>query len=134
MKKAQHTLRELEQTLERLTPFENLAKAHASHVEVKAQNGTIFMFGLLKNETIAVADVYITKDTSMSRHSHPEDEFFLLYQGRMDLTINGKKKILRTSECAHMPSNQPHSAFWPEETRLIAVTIPGSKDFPDASR
>ena len=106
--------------------------------EVKVATGTAFITGLLKvPETamgpgIAVTDNYGAPNTKFPHHQHNACESFVIYQGEMQLHIEGQEPLTLT------PNGKPywfsarkrHWAFFPVETRYIAITVPAEESWP----
>ena len=113
--------------------FQSIVTQHATDwEEINTPQGTAFIRGLLKIEEIAVADNYAAADTIFPMHQHPAHEIFIVYRGRMILDVDGEKITVNTNgKPYYFDARQKHGAYFPVETKYIAVTIPADKDWPE---
>ena len=131
------------EALERLTPaLADFSRAHSPNdilgefTEHVVDNGTSLMWGLHKEDTIAIAKGYISGGSNFPEHVHKNAleyifvlsgsiEFFFP-DGQMDTT-----KLTR-GNCVEIPAGVVHSAKIVMDTWYIAVTIPADEAYPDA--
>ena len=64
-------------------------------------------------------------------HLHIESEYGLIYVGKVIVSVNGKERTLGIGDCVKVDPALPHWAKALENTWLIAITIPKSKDYPE---
>jgi len=105
------------------------------YIEYKMNEGDCFAWFIHRSgNEVAVHRWFNSKGTKFPEHIHPEKEYIVIYKGIMELIKNGEKHILEVGDFVY---NEPliiHSAFFPEDCKYITVTIPPSKEFPNASR
>ena len=54
--------------------------------------------------------ITITRGTRAELHSHPNEQFSYILQGRVRMEVAGKKKTLGPGDIIHVPANTLHSA------------------------
>ena len=100
--------------------------------EINTDNGTAFIIGMLKNKKIAVADNYASAGCKFPHHHHDAHEIFIVYDGEMELYVEGKLIRVRAGEKPYyFDARQEHWAEFKKESRYIAITIPADKDWPE---
>ena len=74
---------------------------------------------------------YSTDGAVMEEHSHEEDEYFIIFTGSIELTINGETIVFDERDMVHIPPGTPHSVKYNgATTRILAVTIPDNEGMP----
>ncbi len=78
-----------------------------------------------KMEPFMVTVEPIPADTPLTKNSHPGQEFDIVHEGRMELTIGDKILILETGDSIYFDSSQPHCmrALDGKTLRFLAVAI-----------
>ena len=124
------------QKLKKAWEFQNFRRGPAN--EVSCEVGTAFIMGLLKvPETaygpgIAVCDNYGAPNTKFPKHQHDACETFVIYQGEMELHVGDETISLTPNGKPYwFSARKPHWAFFPVETRYIAITVPAEHSWPD---
>jgi len=98
---------------------------------------------LMNVENISIADCRLSENSILKRHSHEEKEWFLVYNGVIDVAIdgvspddikrlmgNGDHFTLSVGDFIFIPSRVPHTLSSVGGAKFIAITIPSSAVFP----
>lgn len=101
------------------------------------EQGEMKILGIINNDKITVSQVIFRDGPSTDWHQHPESEYLLLYEGSpivVELIENEQsfeKTITFNSVCL-IKANQKHRIKRSKgNSKLIVITIPGSKNFPE---
>jgi quercetin dioxygenase-like cupin family protein len=97
---------------------------------MESDTGLNMMRLLMWDDRIAVANSIFSAGTKYPTHQHPGYEIVVVYKGKIELDIGGKK--ITITDCGkpyYFDASQPHSADVIEDTELIAITIPGDRDW-----
>lgn len=102
-------------------------------IEMKSQKGPNgYLYGLDKQDGIAVCQCIFPKGFTMKSHVHNEWEMLLVWEGTMKIKIDGKIYTKGKKEMAIITPGQRHEILEStEESKVLAVTIPKFDDFPD---
>ena len=135
----------LEKLTKDLPVLDPLAFANigSNAVSYDVQSGECTAHNLMNVHGIAVADCNISLGTVSARHSHPEKEWFLVYDGSIEVDIdgletkdierlmgNGSNFTLDSGDFIFIPQKIPHVVTSPNGAKFIAITIPASQIFP----
>lgn len=80
-----------------------------------------------KNMTFAHYD--FKAGSSIHEHFHPEEEVYEVFEGELEVTIDGDSQIAKPGVVAIVPSNSRHSVTALTDGRLIVVDHPARPDF-----
>ena len=128
------SLIELKKLTENIPNIKDLASIKPATVqELETETGKLLMFGLYKDDKIAISRIFATAGTRMPVHSHDSIEYVLVWEGELIFEFNGKKLTLKEKEHCKIKPNTPHSVFWPVDTNLLAVVIPAEEGWPNGS-
>ncbi len=61
-------------------------------------------------------------------HRHPHEQIFWMLSGKMEFTLGGDKRTCLPGDCAVIPGDTPHEAYFPEDTEVIDVFVPPRED------
>ena len=126
------TLIKLRALTERLVPpYESLSSDEYVAKVIDIDRGNAITFGLLKNEKIAVAKTFCSKDSIFPIHSHDEREFVIVYVGSVQLNLDNELKILNVGGFVEISPGVQHDALFLEDTWMIAITVPSSIAWPE---
>lgn len=64
----------------------------------------------IEGERLIFGKITIPAGTKAEPHSHPNEQFSYVLQGRVRMVINGKTKIAKAGDIIHTPANAIHSA------------------------
>ena len=132
--RADKAIQELAHHTLQLVEFEKLAADVCGDTVVHAVEGECRMFGLLARPDVSVADVVGKKGTLIQAHTHGEVEHILLYEGAMEIEIKGGNRIMQVGDALSIRPDTPHAAHLLEDCRMVCVTVPRSKGYPDVQR
>ena len=113
--------------------FKDIVRGNAAGeiIELDMIKGTSYMVGLYKNTIMAVARNYASAGCEFPEHNHEEWELLLIYEGEMHLKTGGKTRILKPKQFYYLNPGEDHSAYFPEETWFLAITMPASGSWPE---
>lgn len=80
-------------------------------------------------EQVMMAYIYIQKGGVVPEHRHVSEQITHVLQGALELTIDGKKIVVRSGQVLVIPSNLPHSAVALEDTVDLDVFSPVRRDW-----
>ena len=93
--------------------------------EYKVDGGCAFRFNLYKNKTISVDRWFLSGGVVYPEHFHDNQvEVIFVYEGAMELTVEGIKTIYRVGQTATIPYSKCHTALFPVDTRVITIVYP----------
>jgi len=129
------------QVLERITPTlsaisteRKLTDALGTFMEHDVENGTSFMWGLHKEEDIAIAKGFISSGSKFPLHIHMySHEYVFVLTGQITFCFEDTplENVLKKGDTIHILPNTPHSVIAQEDTWYIAITIPADEAFPN---
>lgn len=123
-------LAKLEEMTAKLPLFpEELGKGTAFK-EYKMEAGKCYAWTLLRMDGMGFHRWYLSAGSKFPKHQHPEKVYFFVYQGLMNLHLEGITIKVRAGDNYYINPTVVHWADFPEETYFVTVTIPASKDFP----
>ena len=112
-------------------------------VSYVAEHGSAVAKSLLNVGSIAIAEVVFSVGTVIAEHKHEEDEWLLVYDGGISVTIKGldpafikRLKVdgdtyfLDTGDYIYIPSDMCHTVRSSGSAKVAAITMPRSKAFP----
>lgn len=95
--------------------------------------GTSLAFGLLNEPAVSCAKVFASSKSVFPAHSHNETEFFLVYNGTMEMAVEGETHVLNVGDCLKIDPNVEHAGSFPDgDCWFLAITIPQAEGWPDA--
>ena len=80
-----------------------------------------------ENMTLAFWD--ITAGSSAPEHSHSHQQVVTVREGKLELIVNGEKKVMDAGCIAVIPSNVKHSAYAVTDCKLLDVFYPVREDY-----
>jgi quercetin dioxygenase-like cupin family protein len=129
-------LRELTEKLPEVVPLEAVVQLEdGRYVEYDVLRGFCSSYGLYNNEQVAVARSVATGGTLFPKHDHGEHEFVIVVQGSGRITI-GENEVIEFEgpfSYTFLPGVS-HEFEFDTMTKMICVTVPASKGFPDGER
>ena len=81
------------------------------------------------SESMTLAYWEIQEGAVMPEHSHAHEQVASVVEGRFELTVAGKPRVLDTGTSAIIPPNAPHSGKAITYCRLIDAFHPGREDY-----
>jgi quercetin dioxygenase-like cupin family protein len=126
-------LRELTETV---TPYSALFGTPAKGVvSLKVKGGKATAVGLLKRPEVGVLDVHYEPRTEFPSHTHNEEEYVVVYDGKFFLDVAGVVVRLETNDMFRIGGGVVHKA-WTEDSSCgqIVITVPANPEWPDAPK
>jgi len=81
------------------------------------------------SKNITVSFWQIEKGAILSEHSHPEEQISIVTSGELELTINGKTRIVSSGKVVIMPSNVVHSGRAVTNCKVTDIFSPTRDDY-----
>jgi quercetin dioxygenase-like cupin family protein len=83
----------------------------------------------IHSENISVAYWNIKANYILPEHSHPHEQIVNVIEGKLELTINGKKHIAEPGKVYILPPHVKHSGKGLIDCRVIDVFYPVREDY-----
>jgi len=90
---------------------------------VSYQDGSIVSKEIIKGEKGTVTLFAFDKGQGLSEHTAPFDALVYNFDGKAEVTIEGKLHILGTGEIIIMPANKPHALKAIERFKMLLVMV-----------
>lgn len=81
--------------------------------------GTEFIRG-----DIHVYKVHFQEGDGAHKHAHPEEQFFYVLTGRVQITLDGETFEVNAGEAAYFPSNSEHESVALAESEALSFKAP----------
>jgi len=95
-------------------------KKPADGVEMRAIHG----------ERMTLAFFTIAQGSGIPEHAHPHEQIGTVLKGKLELTIDGKKRIVASGGAYHIPSNATHSGLCVEgPAEVLEIFSPVREDW-----
>ena len=128
-------LRKLTEDLPPIPKLEDFKKALEDNgpcVEYEVEGGEAIACSLFSDSRISVAKTQVLAGTKFPEHNHDEKEFIILYSGTITVVSESEEKVYNVGDVLIFEPQVAHTVTVIEDTEFIAITVPYSKDFPDA--
>jgi len=127
----------LKQLTDKLPPIPKLRELvieeHDNVIEYDTTEGYTLGRGLMNKKDICVQDMLLTKGADFPAHNHiKEIEYGIIYKGSIEVTIDGKKQIVKAGDCVKFDKGSVHTGTALETTKLLAVAIPRIDGYPQS--
>lgn len=90
---------------------------------IEYQEGAVVSKEILRKSTGTVTIFAFDKGEGLSEHTAPFDAIVQVVEGKVEITISGKKNILERGSMIIMPANEPHSLLALERFKMILTMI-----------
>jgi quercetin dioxygenase-like cupin family protein len=90
---------------------------------VSYQDGSIVSKEIIKNEKGTVTLFAFDKGQGLSEHTAPFDALVYNFDGKAEVTIEGKPHSLTTGDLIIMPANKPHALKAIERFKMLLVMV-----------
>jgi quercetin dioxygenase-like cupin family protein len=87
------------------------------------QDGSIVSKEIIKNEKGTVTLFAFDKGQGLSEHTAPFDAVVYNFDGKAEITIEGKIHLLEAGEIIVMPANKPHALKAIERFKMLLVMV-----------
>ena len=86
---------------------------------------------LLHTVKVAVADIPLPDGSKMEPHAHEATEVMAVYEGRLDMMIDGEAVTVNEKEAVIIPANTPHEVVGASGgVQTICLTMPADEGYP----
>ena len=86
---------------------------------------------LLHTVKVAVADIHLPKDAKMEPHIHPSTEVVAVYEGKLEMLIDGEAVTVNEKEAIIVPANVPHEVISASGgVQAVCLTMPADEGYP----
>jgi len=116
----------------RFTPYEKeIDKMSFIHLNDLEEKELVpgFKARFVHTENMTFAYWNIKAGASLPGHSHPHEQVATMFEGKFELTIDGKAKILSPGEIAVIRPNAVHSGRAVTDCRILDVFYPVREDY-----
>ncbi|MFA6349709.1 MAG: cupin domain-containing protein [Candidatus Omnitrophota bacterium] len=90
---------------------------------VEYQAGSIVSKEIIKKDKGTVTLFAFDKGQGLSEHIAPFDALVYNFDGKAEITIDGKKHALNAGEVIIMPANKPHALKAIERFKMLLVMV-----------
>lgn len=84
---------------------------------------------IFHSDQVTFAQLTLEEGAIVKEHSHHQEQWTYILEGRMQFTLGDETKILTAGMAAHMPSHIIHSAVALTRVRVIDCFVPVREDF-----
>jgi len=84
---------------------------------------------IINCDSMSVSYVTLESGVDMPEHNHVNEQVVNVIEGELELTVDGKPRVLKPGVVEVLPSNVPHSAKALTECRVIDVFHPARQDW-----
>lgn len=124
-------LERLAEVISSLPPFPPIIDSSGEWIRHEMTCGTSLCRPLLILPSASVYQWFNSSGTFFQEHAHEQDEFLLVIEGSMYLTLGDQPEMkLDVGRCQHVPAEAVHRARFLEDCWYIASTVPRNPDWP----
>lgn len=92
---------------------------------VDYQEGVVASKTLIDKDAGTITLFSFDKGQGLSEHTAPYDAMVYVVDGAAEITIEGKKNVLKNGESIIMPANHPHKVFATDKFKMLLIMIKG---------
>jgi quercetin dioxygenase-like cupin family protein len=134
---ASNNLEALKAASEKVTPFGDMARnGHGCDglIDLTLAQGTLLLFHVFKNEHLSMCRAFWSKHSVMPSHIHEQRELLGVERGQLLVRINDHADVvtLNQYDTLELAPGNPHTVMATEDTWSWALTMPSTKEFPNA--
>ncbi len=90
---------------------------------VAYQDGAVVSRTLINKNVGTVTIFSFDQGQGLSEHTAPFDAMVEILDGEVEITISGKKQLVRTGEVLIIPANQPHTLYGVKAFKMLLIMI-----------
>ncbi|MGJ9385608.1 cupin domain-containing protein [Salipaludibacillus sp. CF4.18] len=79
-------------------------------------------------EALMAMEVRFAQGGVGAEHSHPHEQLTYCLEGKLEFTLNGKKRVISAGESLVIPGGTVHDALALEKSRLLDIFTPLRED------
>jgi quercetin dioxygenase-like cupin family protein len=87
------------------------------------QDGSVVSKEIIRKDTGAITLFAFDKGQGLSEHTAPFDALVYNFDGKAEITIEGKPHLLGTGEVIVMPAHKPHALRAIERFKMLLVMV-----------
>lgn len=99
----------------------------------KTSKGELCAYSIFRDgDKIAVLHSMMRKGETFLTHNHtrPITEILFIYDGVLEVIIDGVKKVLKSPDYVVFENEQEHEMTAMTDVKLVGITIPADKNYP----
>lgn len=108
---------------DQVSPDKITAKAASMTNLVAYQDGSIVSRTIIDKDTGTVTLFAFDTGQGLSEHTAPFDAMVFVIDGEVELTIAGKKLVLKQGEITIIPACKPHTVKAPGRLKMLLIMI-----------
>jgi quercetin dioxygenase-like cupin family protein len=90
---------------------------------VDYQEGSVVSKEIIKSEKGTVTLFAFDKGQALSEHTAPFDALVYNFDGKAEVTIEGKPHLLKAGEIIMLPANKPHALKATERFKMLLIMV-----------
>ncbi len=94
---------------------------------INYQEGSVVSKEIIKKEAGTITVFAFDKEQGLSKHSAPFDAMVQVLDGKVEITIDEEKYILKKGDMIIMPANIPHALLAIEKFKMVLTMIKSEK-------
>jgi len=108
----------------------NPESSDAQHLAVVGDTYTILLSGMNTAGRFTLIDMHVPPGGGPPPHRHDFEESFILFDGELQATFRGEKRIVRAGETIHIPANSPHQFHnaSSKPVRMLCICSPAGQE------
>ncbi|PIQ89101.1 MAG: cupin [Candidatus Omnitrophica bacterium CG11_big_fil_rev_8_21_14_0_20_42_13] len=87
------------------------------------QDGAVLSRQIIKKNSASITIFAFEQGEGLSEHTAPFEAFVYIVEGEAEITISGKKNLVKGGEMLIMPANQPHALNALKRFKMLLVMI-----------
>jgi quercetin dioxygenase-like cupin family protein len=87
------------------------------------QEGSVVSKEIVKRDKGTVTLFAFDKGQGLSEHTAPFDALVYIFDGKAEVTIEGKPQVMEAGQIILMPANKPHALKAVERYKMLLVMI-----------
>ena len=77
----------------------------------------------IKGKAFEAAKVTLSPGTELGHHSHPEDQFFYILEGKLKYCVGGEETVVGPGQCIFMPGDIGHGGSAVGDVPTVFIEI-----------
>jgi quercetin dioxygenase-like cupin family protein len=129
MNNLQLNLERIRELTETVVPFHDTLSGNGKMISAD-KDKTCVLKSIHKEVDFAILVADVEEGFIHSNHYHEECEIICMLSGEMIVKLDDAEIILESNKPVVLPPNKSHEVHYLKPTKILAITIPASKDFP----
>jgi quercetin dioxygenase-like cupin family protein len=119
---------------ENVVPFSSTSVIKGDEIFMTMGKGCAAGHSVFKEKDGAILVIDVEAGSLHQCHFHAEREIVIVLNGSIEVITSKYIKFINQYEYVVFEPMEHHTMQYHEATKVIAITIPSSEDFPDAAR